>query len=363
MLFKLFLTIFLFVLAIFHCNQHFPVHYIAVYPSNDQISTNLLTNTKLQNIKFLAKGKIKAPESILIDEENNLLYAAIDSALVKIDLKTEQLSDFVALDRPLGLSFDNHKDIIVADAISGLLKVSTKDKSITILTKTDGEGNPLGFTDDLDISKSGDIYFSDASKIRPWWDGDHWDVNLSSKLDVASGIKTGKLLVYDPKHKTTKVLAKEISFANGVALSKNEDFVLVCETGRARVLKYHLQGENKGKIEVLVNLPGYPDNIRRSTDGSNTFWVAIFAPKSKALELIHPYPFIKKLAMKLPEWARPKEEKTGLVIQIDENGKIVKSLSDPDGTSISFITNVVQSKNKLYFGSLRQDFIGVYEDK
>lgn len=343
----------------------FPIHYVEYHPSSEpnKVVPTLIPNTFLQNITKIAKGKLFAPESILIDEEKNILYAAVDSWILQIDLKTEQVSKFVSLERPLGIIFDQNKNIIVADAISGLLKVS-KDKTITILTNTDETGKHLTFTDDLDISKeTGDIYFSDASEIRPWWTGSSWDLKKSSNIDVATGYKTGKLLVYSPKDKTTKVLLDQISFANGIALSKDESFVLVCETGRERILKHYLKGEKKGKTEVLLYLPGYPDNIRRSTDGSNTFWIAIFGPTHTILNMIHPFPIIKRIILMLPDWLEPNLEKFGLVIQIDENGNVLQSLSDPNGKEISFITNVVQSKNKLYFGSLRQDFVGVFEQK
>merc|ERR1719491_599033 len=66
-----------------------------------------------------------------------------------------------------------------------------------------------------------------------------------------------------------EVLVEGISFANGLEMDKEEQFLLYCETGRARVHKYHLQGERAGQAEVLVdNLPGMPDNIRLNDNGN-----------------------------------------------------------------------------------------------
>ena len=43
---------------------------------------------------------------------------------------------------------------------------------------------------------------------------------------------------------------------------------------RFRCLKYWLQGDLKGKVEIFVeNLPGAPDNINLAPDGS--FWIAL----------------------------------------------------------------------------------------
>ena len=46
-----------------------------------------------------------------------------------------------------------------------------------------------------------------------------------------------RLLRYNPVTNATEVLVEKLAFANGVQLSPYEDFVLVAETFRARVLK------------------------------------------------------------------------------------------------------------------------------
>jgi len=46
-----------------------------------------------------------------------------------------------------------------------------------------------------------------------------------------------RLIKYDPKTKECTVLADGIHFANGIQLSRNEDFLLMSETVRSRVMK------------------------------------------------------------------------------------------------------------------------------
>jgi len=60
------------------------------------------------------------------------------------------------------------------------------------------------------------------------------------------------MLEYDAynRAKETKVLLDGLAYANGVAVSKENDFVLVVETARYRVWRYWLSGE-KGFISVL----------------------------------------------------------------------------------------------------------------
>ena len=53
----------------------------------------------------------------------------------------------------------------------------------------------------------------------------------------------------------------DLFFANGIALSDSEDYLLVNDLVRTRILKYHLKGSKKGQSEVLLKTPGFPDNL------------------------------------------------------------------------------------------------------
>lgn len=62
---------------------------------------------------------------------------------------------------------------------------------------------------------------------------------------VISGDKTGRLLKYDPNSKETTVIVSNLSYPNGVAVSKNGDFLLVAETSNCRILKVWLEASEK----------------------------------------------------------------------------------------------------------------------
>lgn len=51
-------------------------------------------------------------------------------------------------------------------------------------------------------------------------------------LDFLEARPHGRLLRFDPSTNTTETLLEDLYFANGVALSRNEDFVLVVESAR-----------------------------------------------------------------------------------------------------------------------------------
>ncbi len=73
-----------------------------------------------------------------------------------------------------------------------------------------------------------------------------------------------KLRRYDPKTKETTVVADGLHGANGIALSEAEDFLVVSEILKGRLLKVHLKGPRAGQKELFSRMPGLPDNITPS---------------------------------------------------------------------------------------------------
>jgi sugar lactone lactonase YvrE len=252
--------------------------------------------------------------------------------------------------RPLGIATAPNGDLIVADAMKGLLSVSP-DGRITTLP-TDVAGKPVHFADDLDIARDGTIYFSDAS--------DKFGID-GYLYDMLEGRPHGRLLRYDPTTKTTTVLLSDLYFANGVALSQHEDFVLVNETYRFRVTRYWLKGDRAGKSEVFVdNLPGYPDNITSNRRG--TFWLAIVTVRNDTADWLSPHPFLKNALAKLPRtFLQPNPQAYGFVIKLDETGRILQSFQDPSGEHVPAITSVVEHDGYLYLGSHSNSFVGKFK--
>lgn len=55
----------------------------------------------------------------------------------------------------------------------------------------------------------------------------------------------------------SKVLLDNLWFTNGLVLSPDNQFVVVAETCKLRLLKYYIDGPKKGKSEVFADgLPG-----------------------------------------------------------------------------------------------------------
>ena len=176
-------------------------------------------------------------------------------------------------------------------------------------------------------------------------------------LDLMEHRPNGRFLAYDPGTKTTKLLLDKLYFANGVAVSPDQSFVLVVETSKYRVQRYWLTGPRKGKSDIFIdNLPGFPDSI--SSNGKDTFWLALVQglESRKEMDSILPQPFIRKILVRLPESAStPKND--GFVLGLDMDGRVTYNLQDASRSYVQ-ITNVVEHDGMLYLGSIKEDAIG-----
>lgn len=66
-----------------------------------------------------------------------------------------------------------------------------------------------------------------------------------------------RLLHYNPTKNESKVLLDDLWFANGLAISPDNQFVVVAETSRYKLTKYYISGPKKGKSETFIaGLPG-----------------------------------------------------------------------------------------------------------
>ncbi|MBC9250185.1 gluconolactonase [Pseudomonas alcaligenes] len=324
-----------------------PIDPLAWLPPPAPTLTGVLEpNDTLMKAELLGQGQIHGPEDSAVDAQGNVYAGLHDGRIVRIGADG-QIETFAATGgRPLGMDFDAHGNLIVADAYKGLLRIDPQGRVEVLATEADGL--PFGFTDDLDIASDGRIYFSDASSKF------HQPDYL---LDLLEGRPYGRLLRYDPTSGKTEVLLKDLYFANGVALSQHEDFVLVNETYRYRITRYWLKGDKAGSHDVFIdNLPGMPDNLQG--DRAGTFWVALPTPRKADADFLQNQPWLKAQMAKLPRSMWPKPLHYGLAIALNEQGQIVQSLHDASGTHLHMVTSAKPVGDYLYFGSLTNDRIG-----
>src|SRR6266550_4743367 len=287
------------------------------------------------------------PEDVALDTQNRIYSGLDDGRMMRLQAdgtKPEVFSNTHG--RPLGLAFDSNGNLLVADAIKGLLSI-TPDGSVTVLT-TSSDGVPFGCTNDLDVADDGTIYFTDASSKFP----------LSNfPADILEHQGNGRLLAYDPNTKTTRTLMKGLCFANGVAVSPDQTFLLVVETGAYRIDRFWLSGPKQGQSEIFIdNLPGFPDGI--SSNGKDRFWLALVTPRDNTLDKLSPYPFLRKVIYRLPRFVQPGPKRYSFVLGLDMNGNVIENLQDASPDCYAQIANAVEHNGALYFGSIGESTVG-----
>lgn len=304
-------------------------------------------NTRLASVKRLGSGAGVGPEDVAVDGQGRIYGGTADGRILRFQADGSQPEVFAYTEgRPLGLHFDAAGNLVVADAYKGLLSIAS-DGSITVLSTEQG-GVPFRLTNDVDIAADGTIYFSDTSfKFT----------DAETTVDLMEHRPNGRLLAYDPSTKTTRLVLDKLYFANGVAVSPDQFFVLVVETGKYRVRRYWLTGPRQGESEIFIdNLPGFPDGI--SCNGEDIFWLALVSPRKPDVDAIMlPRPFLRKIIMRLPEALLPAAENYGFVLGLDMDGRVVHNLQDPSA-SYAQITSVQEHEGMLYLGSIVEDAIG-----
>jgi len=313
-------------------------------PKAPALDGSFATNTALRNSQILGEDQGTGPEDVAIDDDGYLYVGYDDGRIVRFD-SNGQNPDLIANTegRPLGLDFSPSGDLIVADGYKGLLSVSASG-AITILS-TSANDLEYRFTDDVDVDSNGIAYFSDASsKFGP---------AMHARDDIMEHGGHGRLLRYDPNAEQAEVLLDGLQFANGIALSQNEDFVLVTETGNYRIVRYWLKGEKAGSHDIFMdNLPGIPDGI--SANGDGTFWLALFSPRNAILDSLSDKPLLRKVALRMPSFLQPQTVAHGFVLGLDEQGQVSHNLQDNSDGAFAPITSAEQHGNTLYLGSLTE---------
>lgn len=253
--------------------------------------------------------------------------------------------------RPLGLRFDRKTgNLYIADAYYGLLVVGPQGGIATSLSTHAGE-TPILFANDLDIHENGSIFFTDTSKKYN---------RVNHFFILLEGESTGRLLRYDHPTGTTHVVLEGLAFPNGVQLSPDQSFLLYTETTNCRVMKYWLKGPKSGSVELVRNLPGFPDNVRVNARGQ--FWIAIDCCRTRAQEILIRYPWLRNIYFRLPIPMRFLARMMGMkmytvITLMNENGEIEDVLEDREGKVMKLVSEVKETNGKLWIGTVAHNHI------
>ena len=318
-------------------------------------------NDRLRTVEIIGLGQIEGPEDVILDRDDHLYCGTRQGDIVRFLGPDHTQSEVFAHigGHPLGMAFDRAGNLLVCIGGMGLYQVSP-DRVVTKLTDETNrsvfsvvDDSRLRLADDLDVAPDGRIFFSEAT-VR--YEQEDW------ATDALESRGNGRIICYDPRSGITRTEIHKLVFANGITMTGDGQSFLFAEGWTCAVSRYWFDGPKKGTREpVLQNLPGYPANINRSSDGN--FWVALLGMRTPALELAQTMPgFRRRMARRIaPDfWLYPNIN-TGCVIRFSATGQILDCLWDLGGVNHPMITSMREHKGYLYLGGVSNNRIGRYK--
>ena len=195
-----------------------------------------------------AKG-LSFPEGPAWDQENTLYVSNCNSDWItrihdgKVD--TLMIASDSTFAKTNGMIVDKQGNLLACDFGNGrLIKIDPRTKKTEILI-SGYEGKRFVNPNDLTITESGNLYFTDPGK---------YDKNRTD----------GRVFYYDFNKNETILVAQNLGFANGIGISPlNKKKLYVCESTKDRILVYDIREDNRLENKaVFVELAGGdPDGI------------------------------------------------------------------------------------------------------
>lgn len=353
-------------------------------------------NAWLSRVRRLFEGQIEGVESVAVAPGGKLVlldrYGYVHvafprsndahPAVVEYDLNppSEFQKLYIGPGRPLGyhvLENSEEKDgdlvLLVCDSLKGLLKVNLSKRTIEILANIADDGQPINYANDLDVGpRSGQVYFTSSTSGVVGRDSVNgfYDTLRACVLNFVRGDVSGRLFVYDPQTRDTKVLLTNLFYANGVAVAHDESYVLVVETWAYRVLRLWLRdsggGKKAGDVETFVGqLPGAPDGLSRSELDPEAFWICLVAEISP-LGKLAPYPLVRHvlgsiLVPLLPKLSKVLMGSTAAIKVKQQDGELIQTFLDTTSKVLKSISGIKEYGGALFFGSLNGNFVSVLQ--
>jgi ribose transport system permease protein len=301
---------------------------------------------------------LEGPEDVILDEDDHLYCGTRHGEIVRFRAPDYRRSEVFAHigGFPLGLAFDRDGALKACVGAMGLYSIA-RDGAVTKLSAETNRSRRsivddarLRDPNDCDIAPDGRIFFTDSTTR---YDAHDW------ALDSIESRPTGRLLCYDPRSGRTRTILDRYRYANGVCIAHDGQSLFFAESWACRVHRYWFDGPKAGRVECVIrDMPGYPDNINRASDG--TYWMAWLGMRTPSFDLALRHPAMRKrMTRRLPqdEWLFPNIN-TGGVVKFDESGRIVAAMGDLAGASHPMVTSMREHRGWLYIGGILNNRVG-----
>ena len=331
----------------------------AVGPLIDVTVPNTLwtVNGRLTDAPPIGLGLIEGAEDCAIDEDGHLYcgdrrgwiwrFEGPDHAQGKVFARTGGL--------PLGHAWDLNGNLLVAVGGMGVQRILADGTTELVANQVKRsrfklhDDSALRFADDLDVAPDGSIYVSELSARTS---------AAEYMLEFVECRPNGRLIRIDPDG-STEVVVKNYVSPNGVCTSHDGQSILVASTGLFRVDRLWISGPKKGQLEpVLQDLPGYPDNMNRASDGN--YWMSFVAMRTPVSDLLMKYPAMRRrMTKELPvdEWFVP-QLNVSCVLKFTDSGEVLKVLWDESLENYPMVTSINEHEGSLYLSGVQNNRIG-----
>ena len=305
------------------------------------------SNDILRRAQIIDIGSHEGPEDIAGGPDGLIYATTAKGAIIRLRPDGSGLEVFAETGgRPLGIEFDTTGNLFVANSYLGIQKITPDGRVEVVVDSYDGQR--IEYANDLAVAVDGTIYFSDSSsKFGAKRFGGTYETSL---LDILEHGGHGRIFEFDPVRNSTIVIADGLNYANGVAISDDQQYLLYNETGQYRVWRQWLHGPSRGQRELVMdNLPGFPDNINNGLRGR--YWIGLVAPRNALLDKLAGKPWLRKLVLRLPAFVRPRAEPSSHVIAITGDGEVLMNLQDP-GAIVPALTGAFETRDAIWLSSL-----------
>jgi len=174
---------------------------------------------------------------------------------IKDTLVDTLLNDRDGLVNTNGTAFDKQGNLYICEYGKGSILRLTQEGQLTVLTDKDNRGKRFNRPNDIAISETGMVYFTDPKSYDP-------------------KVYDGRIFRSDPNTGKTTWLIDGLQFPNGLCFSPNGKTLYIGESVNKNILKIT---HGVGVLDTLITLPGGnqdPDGI--DVDEQGNLYIAYF---------------------------------------------------------------------------------------
>jgi gluconolactonase len=297
----------------------------------------MMEKTLPGQLKRFGIGVLRS-EGIVVDREGFVYGGGWSGMIYRVDPdgKVEEIAALPSGSVPNGITIDCNGDLIICDVGKAAVIRMTKSGKISLIADQ-VDGTRFTTPNFATFDAEGNLYVSNTLNIG-------LAEFIATPPDLHHPVPGGSI-VRIRKNGKGEVIARNIHWANGLAIDPGEEAIFVLETNRHDCLRIQIKADGShGRPEIYSNgFPACPDGMAFAADGSLIVTLPGTIKPSNASA------------------SEPLLEPANKIIRIETDGRWEVMVDDPDGEVLSYPTNCAfggPDMKNLYFANLHADHFG-----